>query len=287
MRTTIAAIACLALGGCRMVSPPQGPVDPGLAEFLPPATVALVGVQMDRLRQAPLYQKLAQQGSLPMLDGFRTDTGIDPDRDVRQLLLASDGRRTLAMARGTFQTKPPDGWRASAYRGYTLWSKDSGVTIAFPDRTTVLGGPGALVRAAIDNRKKGAPPDVMARVATISPDVESWAVVAAWSKVPPGTLTGNAANLDRVLRSVEGATLTVSFRTGVTAAATGDCRTPQEALELSENLRGLAGLLRLGVPRDRPEVARRFDGMRITQEDRRVKWSLEIPPDLADSLAAK
>jgi len=290
MSAPAVAVLCLVFAGCRLVSPPHGPVDPALAVFVPPDTVALLGVQMNLLRQAPLYRKLAQQGRLSMLDGFRAETGIDPDRDVRQLLLAGDGRHALALARGTFKPNPPDGWHASDYRGCTLWAKENGVAVAFPDNSTAIGGPDALVRAAIDRRKDGrpaAPADLLARAAAVPSDIEIWAVVAGWSKVPPGTLSGNLANLDRVLRSVDGAGLTVTFSAGVNAAATGDCRTAQEAAELTESLRGLAGLARLGVPRDRPELARVFDGMRITQEDRHVKWSLDIPPDLADTLATK
>ena len=212
-----AAALCLALAGCRVLSPPKGPVDPALVAYLPPDTAALLGVQMNLLRQAPLYRKLAQQGRLSMLDGFRAETGIDPDRDVRQLLLASDGSHALALARGIFKPNPPDGWHAAAYRGCTLWAKDSGVAVAFPDNSTAIGGPDALVRAAIDRRKDGhraAPADLLARAAALPPDIEIWAVVAGWSKVQPGTLSGNLANLDRVLRSVDGASLTVSFRAG-------------------------------------------------------------------------
>jgi hypothetical protein len=280
----------LAFTGCRVLSPPKGPVDPALAAFVPPDTAALLGVQMNLLRQAPLYRKLAQHGRLSMLDGFRAETGIDPDRDVRQLLLAGDGRHALALARGTFKPNPPDGWHAAAYRGCTLWAKDNGVAVAFPDNSTAIGGPDALVRAAIDRGKDGrpaAPADLLARTAALPPEIEIWAVVAGWSKVQPGTLSGNLANLDRVLRSVDGASLTVSFRAGVTAAATGDCRTAQQAAELTESLRGLAGFARLGISRGRPDVARLFDNMRITQADRAVKWSLDVPPDLAESLATK
>ena len=56
---------------------------------------------------------------------------------------------------------------------------------------------------------------------------------------------GNAANLDRVLRATESTSLTADFRAGVHALMTADCRSEPDAQNLSAQLNGLLGLLRM------------------------------------------
>ncbi len=79
--------------------------DPVLARMVPPGTVSLLGARMDQIKTTPMYQKLIAQKKLPDLDRFTRETGFDPRRDVRELLLASNQRkaRPVALARGSFQ----------------------------------------------------------------------------------------------------------------------------------------------------------------------------------------
>ena len=124
--------------------------------------------------------------------------------------------------------------------------------MAFIGKSISLGGPTASVRAAIEQLKSGghgAPRDLLARAQALPGDAQIWAVVAGWRGATPDQLRamGNLANLDRVLRSVEGASLTVDLRSGAHAAFIGDARTEAEAQNLADSLRGLAALARMGV----------------------------------------
>lgn len=279
----------LALAGC---SGRRGPIDPSLSVFIPPDTVALVGVRMDQLRATPIYRKLEGRKSLPRFDEFRTDSGFDPGRDVRELLLAADGENTLAIAHGVFEAKPPGGLPTTGYRGYTLLAKDSRAVIVFLDRSTALGGAPEMVRAAIDQYKSGArraPPDLLARAQSVSGDAQIWAVVSGWKGLGRDRLSemGNAGNLDRVLRSLHAASLTVDLRSGMHAAATGECPSELEARTLAEQLGGLAGAARIGVRAGQTELLRALDGIRVAQEGRSVKLHIDIAPDLTDKLLDK
>ena len=132
---------------------------------------------------------------------------------------------------------------------------------------------------------------MMARAEALPADTQIWAVVAGWRGVGPDQLRemGNLGNLDRVLRLVEGANLTVDLRTGVRAAFTGDSRTEADAKTLADSLRGLAALARMGVPRgvpgNQPDLLRAFDGIQVRQEGRVVQVNVDIAEDLAENLA--
>jgi len=261
-----AVIFCLVLAGCGLTR--HGPIDPALTVFIPPDTVALAGVNMDRLRATHLYRKLAEQNRLPRSGEFSS-------RDLHDLLLASDGRNVLTMVHGALAAKPAGDLNATEYKGFTLY------------------GNSAAVRAAIDQSKsggRGAPRDLMARVEALPADTLVWAVVAGWKGMGPDQLRemGNLGNLDRVLRAVEGASLTVDLRTGVHAALVGDSRTEADAKSLADSLRGLAALARMGAPRsvpgDQPDLLRALDGIQVKQEGRTVQVNLDIAEDLAEKL---
>ena len=255
---------------------PHGSVDSDLAILIPPDTQMLAGIRFDRLRATPLYRKLAAENMLPAFFEFRAGSGFDPARDLHEVLLASDGKQTLAIARGTFPAK--------------LSGDDGERAIVVLDHGRALAGPPVLVRAAIDRYRSGhraAPRDLLARAEALPDDAQIWAVVLAWHGLSPGTLRnmGNAANLDRILREVESATLTADLRSGVRVAFAGDCRTAQDAKTLSEQLRGLLSLLRANVPKNRPDIQRAAASIQVSQSARTAKVNLDLPQDLTDKLA--
>src|ERR1700692_4173267 len=73
-----------------------------LARMVPDNSITLIGMRMEQLKSTPLFQKMVAQQKLPQLDDFARESGFDPRRDVRDLLLASNGKLTVLLARGTF-----------------------------------------------------------------------------------------------------------------------------------------------------------------------------------------
>jgi hypothetical protein len=285
---TACPLFLLVLCACRGGLTPRVRIDPRLQVFIPPDTLALAGIRMDQLRATPVYHRLAEQNRLPRFDDF-AGTGFDPKRDVRELLLANDGRNSLLIASGKFDVKVPGSVKASGYRGYTLYGNNENAVFAFIDKATAVAGPAPAVHAAIDRYRSGhggAPAALLARAGDLPGAAQIWAVTSGWAGLRPETLRnmGNAANLDRVLRSVRDAALAADLRSGVHAAATGDCRTEQDARTLSESLRGLVGLGRLSVPDSQPEMLRVYDGIQVKQEGRSVKVNVDIPQDLTNQL---
>ena len=259
-----ALLLVLILGGC---SGRRGPVDPGLSVFIPPDAVAMAGVNVDRIRATPIYRKLAERHPLPQFG------------QVDELLLSSDGKNVLALARGDFKEQKANETETAG--------------IVFLDKNIALGGQAGAVRAAIEQSKhggRGAPRDLMARARALPADTQIWAVVADWRGATPDQLRemGNWSNLDRVFRLVEGASLAVDLRTGVHAAFIGDSRTEADARNLADSLRGLAALARMGAPRGEPgnppDLLRALDGVQVKQEGRVVKVNIDLAEDLAERL---
>ena len=269
----LALFACLTLAGCR-----HGASD--WAAFVPRDTVALAGVRLDQLRATPLYRELAGQRRLPGFDQFQDETGIDPDRDLRELYLAYDGRNTLWIACGAFEGKAP-GVHPGGRHG----------AMAFVNKSTALVGSEAAVRAALDRYQGGygTPAAAVALAEALPGNPQVWAVTAGWTGFPPETLRqlGNAANADRILRAAASASLAVDLRAGLDATVAAKCRTEPEAANLAAELRGLLGLARASVPPARSDLLRALDGIQVSQAGQSVKLNLDIPPELARRLLGK
>ncbi len=93
-------------------------VDRDLAALMPPGTTSLMGVDVTRITEAPLYQYLEQAGGGTgtgfggAIDNFVSVSGFDPQRHVERLLMASWGDPSaiktptdlpfLILARGQF-----------------------------------------------------------------------------------------------------------------------------------------------------------------------------------------
>jgi hypothetical protein len=263
-RTALPLLLCLILTGCGRLTR-QGPIDPAVAAFIPPDTVALAGVRMNQLRATPMYRKLERENRLPSF-------GQVPSQEIHDMLLASDGRHVLAITHGAFPVKPAGDRSGTEYKGFTLY------------------GDSESVRAAIkqyDSGGHGAPRDLMARAEGVPGDAQIWAVVSDWQGLAPDQIRalGNLGNLDRVLRLAESATLTIDLRTGVHAAFTGDSHTEADAKSLADSLRALAALGRMAASRNQPDLLRALDGIQVRQEGRVVQVNADITEDLAEKLA--
>src|SRR5271170_6019769 len=133
---------------------PAERVDNVLAKLVPADSQSLFGARMEQLKSAPLYTKLVGQQKLPQLDSFSGETGFDPRRDVRDLIVASNGRPGTGVlpARGTFHIAEVKAFKKALYRGYVLnltSKEDSGFCVM--DSTLAIAGPTESMKAALDH----------------------------------------------------------------------------------------------------------------------------------------
>lgn len=283
---------CVSALGCHSADIPRSRIDPQLTIMIPPDTVMLAGVRMDDVRPTPLYRKLVEQRRLPQVDAFAKETGFDPRKDVRELLVASDGKDTVLMARGNFNVRAFEGVKKSAYRGYTLFTRtERGVEggVALLDGSTAVAGPLRVVKKAIDQYKSGnqnPAAALVARAQQIPASNQFWSVSSGLgnmieSSVP---LTGNAANIGKIFRPLENTTVAADLRKGLNGFATGLCKTEQDAKNLGDAARGLVGLARLSAPDNQPELLRLWDGVKVEQQQKTIRIDVAIPQELIDKV---
>lgn len=280
-------LTALALG-CGSAETGRTRIDPVLAGFIPPDATMLAGARMDEIRATPIYQKLLAQKRLGQLDDFARETGFDPRKDVRELLVVSSGNDALVAARGTFRIHAFEGATKTTYKGYTLYTRGPG-GVALIDSSTALAGSLRTVESAIDRYKAGersGPAELVARAREIPPQNQIWSVSNGFGSLLTGRVpdTGNAANFGRILRALENTTSAADLRSGLNGYINGLCRTEADAKNLGDAARGMVGLGRLSVPENQPELLRLWDGIKVDQQQRTVKITVAIPQDLIDKL---
>lgn len=210
------------------------------AVCVPSDTVLLAGLRLERIRATPLYPALpATWRAL-----------LEPLGDATDLLVAYNGSDLLVIARGRFRSAPP------------------GAVLVGP--TLALAGSPAAIRAATGQRVTGrtGAPRLVAQAEPLA-GKPIWLVVAGRTRLP---LTGNVANLNRLLRLVDYATLTADLESRVDVRATGLCRTADDGRQLEEALRALVTLAAAGT-RD-ADLAALFQSIQVTRDGSAVQLAL-------------
>lgn len=289
--TLLAALA--ALSGCTPRSSQIVRIDPALATLIPPDAVALVGVKADALRSTEFYRRWVVARPQPRLDEFASRTGLDPRKDIWELLIASDGKSAVAMARGKFSPAGLEpslaqaGAQRFAYKGYTLVGSEQ-AAVVFMNASTALAGPAAALRATLDRRETGAKPPkaLLDRVATIPAISQVWAAATGpFDKFDlPVSRTGNLSIPTQIFGSIQAVTAWADLRQGVDLVAKIEGSTPSDAKRVHDTLRGLLGMGRLSTADGERELLRLYDSISVEQKDQAVSVNANIPIDFIEKL---
>jgi hypothetical protein len=233
---SLLAVAAFGLS-CRSGPPPA--IDPGLAAHLPATATILAGVNLERVRESPLYRQLppaavALMGSLS---------------SARTLLAAADGARYLVLARGEFREAPAGG---------TLLAQG----------LAGIGSPDWLDEARHGKSKNG----LLARAEPLARSADIWMAAAGSANLP---VSGNGENLNRLLHATEYATLSVRLTDSVALEVIGMCSGSGPAAHLEETIRAFAGIGAGAAARD-PALSSLLRRIRITREGTAVHVSLTV-----------
>jgi len=195
------APALAILYACGKVGPPPV-IDPALSARVPPATVALAGINLDQLRASPVYTK-----SPPAMQAFLT-----PFAGAHEVLLASTGTQLLAIARGAV----------------------ADATVAAPG--IALYGDPALIAAGTAQHPPAA---ILALADSVAAGHSIWIALRGGVTLP---LEGNAANLNNLLRATESMTIAIRPDDPAGIEITAQCPTPDSAQHFEQSVRALASL---------------------------------------------
>jgi hypothetical protein len=288
------SILAALITGCKPKPSPTIVVDPALSMLVPPDTILLAGVRLEPLRTTPLYQRYIANGKLPQLEEFVKQTGLDPRKDLWDVLIANDGKNTIVMARGHFEEmglEPKlnrEGAERMSYKGYTLLG-DQQTAVVFMNSSTAVAGPTAALRSIVDMRtqaKGGIPQAIADKIKSIPSSNQIWVVGNINGQLPILNFrdNGNLANLNNITPALKTFTIGIDLRTGFKAHADAVFNSEQDAKRLKETLRGLIGFARLNTPEKQLRMLRVFDGVKVEYQQNIVTIDADLPEDLLDEL---
>ena len=196
-----APIALAVLAACRPPAPPAT-IDPALSARVPTATVALAGVDLDRLRTSPLLPKLP-----PVALAF-----LEPYGHARYVLIGLAGAELLTIARGVVP----------------------GATQLAPD-LALSGAPDLIAAATVAHPAAG----ILAQAESVAAASPVWIAVRGGVGLP---LEGNLANVNNLLRDTEYVTLAVQPGDPTQLELVARCPSTEAALRFEQSFRALVSL---------------------------------------------
>ena len=290
MRPLLSAALCVLLAGCQAKKSESLHVDPELESLVPSDAVFVAGANIDAIRETPTYQKLLSRMPLPQLDEFSRRTGLDPRKDLTQVLSCSNGKTGLLLARGKFRPQEVEahleanGGKRFEYKKHSLFGDERGA-IFFLNASTAIAGPTAELRSIIDQTNgRGLSAPLRDLLRSLPADDQIYAALAGGLEglnlaIPQDSNLGNIAN---VLRAIDSATLGMDLRSGIAVTAQVTSKTERDAKFVHDMVKGVVGLGRLNTPDSHPELLKLYDAIQVTQQQTLTKVTADIPADLAD-----
>jgi hypothetical protein len=283
---------CLILTACQPKQSASLHVSPALEALVPADTVVVLGVNLSTIRDTTIYQKLLNRVPLPQLDRFTEQTGLDPRKDLSEILFCSNGKDALLLVRGKFRI--PDlearfkskGVTPTDYKGHHLYG-DERAAVTFLDDSTAAAGIPAEIRALFDQpagAARGLPIPLrdLLRALPAADQIYAALTGGVQNLNLPLPREGNLGNILQALQSVQSATLGMNLTNGLAAIFVVNCNTDRDAKFVHDLVRGLIGFGRLNTPDNQPDLLKLYDAIQVTQQQAQTKITADVPQQLAD-----
>jgi hypothetical protein len=298
----------LSLLALSLLALPAFSADPALLKLVPPEATVVGGLNLEQVKASPFGQYLLKQLELDDRD-FRElmeATGFDPRRDLKEIVFASDSARRpghgngLLVASGQFDPGRiqaairAKGAEPTSYAGVDIFidgKKSPSGGFAFLSASVVVAGDEALVRAAIDRKRKGGSgpsPALAAKASEWSAKADAWIVTtgspADWSgHVTRRSEAGPFKSLP--LDAVEQAAGGIKLGAAATLFVEAVARTEKDATALADVARFLSGMVQLNREHEgAAELAKVIDTLKITSDARVVSLSLSVPEEQLEKM---
>jgi len=284
----LAATLAVALSACSR-APQSVKIDPSLATLVPRDTVLLVGTRLEKLLKTPIYEKNFAGRDIPQIRDLAAKTGIDPRKDLWELLFVSNGKTGVLLARGKFaddMMEPQlerNGAPRFTYKGLTMFGDERGAVVLVNSTTAALGEAAAL-RTLIDQRgnSQGPPPPMEAQIKNIPAEAQFWAAYTGGPIHLPFDPESNLGNLNRIMSSIQTGTVWFDLSSGLAGLAEANCASDEGAQQIEGALKALIGIGRLSVPKNQPDLAQAYDRIQVTQDGHRIRLHLDVQESLVD-----
>ncbi|HXA64843.1 MAG TPA: hypothetical protein VNV82_06810 [Bryobacteraceae bacterium] len=244
--------------------------DPALLKLVMPDAKVIAGIQVDQTKNSLFGQYILSHMQVDDagFKSFIAQTGFDPRRDVREIMVASNwesnsaASRWLVMARGAFDlgkiatAAHGTGISTTNFQGVNILVHSSSAkpdvenAVAFFDSTYAVMGDLASVEAAIGRQKSGAVPgnQLLSKVNDLSSKNDFWfATLVPVSEfadaMPDPNLSG--AMKGNLLAAINEASGGIRFGDMVNISAEATTRSEKDAQALVDVVKFVAGMVQL------------------------------------------
>ncbi len=270
--------------------------DPQLLNLVMPDAKVLAGVNVQQAKgtqfgQYVLNQLQTRDAQMQQLVAL---TGFDPRRDVRELLVASNGvpqgKTGLALATGNFDAAKITaaatlhGVVTEVYKGITILEEPNkqSAGMAFLNETTVVAGDIASVKGAIDRMTvpQSVSVEIALKVNQWSNSQDAWGIMT----VPPASLApavkaGAPNPMLNAGQNVQAAAAGVKFGAQVVFSGEAQCDTAQNATTLGDVAKLLINMAQMQGVQD-TNAAALIKSVSVTASGNVVKISASLPQDV-------
>ena len=294
MRTLAAALLpllALFLAACDSGRIGAVRIDPSLQSLVPGNTTMLAGADIDSLRNTAFYQRAIRVAGADGLDSLTRLTGIDPRKDVHEILTCSNGKTGVVIADGRWdnnavqQHLAANGAVRSDFHGRTLYSAGTSA-VWFPRSRFAAAGLADAVKQLIaaQDGEHGIPDAFRDKLNVVPEGSQFWlAYIGSPAALAPQTPQGSTlGNILEMVRGVNGLALGLDLRTGLHLEAQVTCNAEDDARRVRDALRGLIGMGRLSTPDNQPDLLKVFDAIEVNRDHAAVNVSAKLPQNLVD-----
>jgi len=312
----VVAVGVVAALGALWLDPARAAVGPMSAQglVLPADARYLMGFDVKRFAASPFYARYgSQKGMRPeALAQLEEKTGLNPERDIDQILVAGTGTVRggvpgIALVTGRFDLyklgraiETQGKARGYGHDGVTVYAYGEegprATAVAFLDESTLLFGQKDRVEAAVASRTRGETPlrgnaVLLALVEKVRPGSTFWMVgdqsllASLPTSMPaPGASADGAATM--TLPALTGLMVTGDLDPQVSLAITGEAKDALAAKNLADVVRGLVAMASLQA-QQKPELQQLASAISVATEENRVLVNARFPYEMLEALQAK
>jgi hypothetical protein len=268
-------------------------LDPSFTLLIPADTTTIACVRIDLLQKTDIYKKYFADLILSSVDQLARQVGVDPRKNLWEVLYVSNGKHNAVLGRGMFsdESEPrldnltKQGAKRFGYKGFNFVGDDDKAVLLI-SQTVVAAGDTLFLKQMIDSKEKstGPPPALAALLKDIPHDMQLWGVYSGGPVDLPFALQGNLSNVQKFLELIQQGSYYFDLRTGLNGVVLGVAKNDQDSQQLEAALKGLLGLGRFSTPADPPGLQKLWDGFRVTREAGRVKLYVDQPEEMIGQL---
>jgi len=267
-------------------------IDSAFLPFIPSDTKVLAGCFVDKLEASALYKSHEHQFDFATLDALSERTGIDPRKDLDEVLLVSNGARFVVIGKGKFKQAGIEaklkslGLHRRSYKNHAIFG-DNKTAAVFARNGMIVAGPSLDLKSLLDRSDRSEvriPASLEQRMEALPNDVAIWAVSDGLplGQIQMSSEVGSA--LSNIVSYVASAGIGVGIDTGIRLQTDLICISAEGAQRVRDAVRGGLGLARLTTKESQLDLLRLYDAVQVDQQNAAVHVGANLSADLANRL---